>query len=243
MPSRLRTPTPSISPSAHPLANSSGKEAPARKLNAEPACNSIYISRTSLSETTPAAANRNKSGTAHTHPQDLQSGYFFVYSLKNEFPRPIPLDPKDPATSLQKFATARTPPPFPRARRKKISAPADLRAIPRGRERWGAKDENRLQALSFETQKIFFPLIYPPLQAAFFCDRLPLPAPTGSAQFESHPAGAYPSVAASPHSRRPPVSRAAPWSTPVFPAPAKQAEIIRVAWCAPGPLPPIALFL
>src|ERR1700719_4386718 len=122
MPSRSSTAIASISRSAHTLANSSGKEAPARKLNAERACNSVYINRTFPSETTPAAANRNKSDKAHVHPQDLQNVYFFVHSLKNELPHPIRPDPRGPATTLQKFAMARKQPQFRRARRKKIPA-------------------------------------------------------------------------------------------------------------------------
>src|ERR1700693_5016907 len=105
MPSRSSTAIASISRSAHTLANSSGKEAPARKLNAERACNSVYISRTPPSETTPAAVNRNKSGTAHAHCQDLKTNlknaYFLAHSTKDELPHPIPLDPRGPATTLQ----------------------------------------------------------------------------------------------------------------------------------------------
>src|ERR1700719_1508417 len=243
MPSRSGTAIASISRSAHTLANSSGKEAPARKLNAERACNSVYISRTFPSETIPAAANRNKSGTAPARCQDsktnLKNAYFFVHSLKNEPPHPTRPVPKGPATTLRKFATARTRPQFRRARREEIPAPEVPRAIPHAPERWDVKDETNWHASPFAMPKICFP----PQHLAFFCDRLPLPVPTGSAPFESHPAGAYPSTAASPHSPRPPGLRAAPWSAPIFPAPAKQAEIIRVAWYAPDLLPPIALFL
>src|ERR1700688_2428981 len=135
MPSRSITAIASISRSAHTLANSSGKEAPARKLNAERACNSVYISRTSPSETTPVAVNRNKSDKAHAQLQDLKNVYFFVRSMKSELPHPIPLDPKGPATTLQKFATARKQPQFRRARRKKIPAPEDRRATPHAPER------------------------------------------------------------------------------------------------------------
>src|ERR1700730_13008700 len=130
MPSRSSTAIASISRSAHTLANSSGKEAPARKLNAERACNSVYISRTFLSETTPAAAYRNKSGTTCARCQhlkkdlkrNLKNVYFFVRLMKNELPHPIPLDPRDPATTLQKFATAQTLPRFRRSRLEKTLA-------------------------------------------------------------------------------------------------------------------------
>src|ERR1700737_3747930 len=247
MPSRSSTAIASISRSAHTLANSSGKEAPARKLNAERACNSVYISRTFPSETIPADANRNKSGTTHARWQDLKrdlkSVYFFVCSKKSELPHPIPLDPTGPATTLRKFATVPMRPQFRRASRKKIPAPEDRPAIPPAPECWDVKVENRWQAFPFASLKNSCPSVCPPVQSAFSCDRLPLPVPAGSAPFESHPGGAYPSVAASPHSRRPPDSRAAPWSAPIFPALAKQAEIIRAAWCAPGPLRRIALFL
>src|SRR6202051_4939472 len=173
MPSRSSTAIASISRSVHTLANSSGKEAPARKLNAERACNSVYLNRTFPSETTLAAANRNKSGTARARRQNLKNVYLFVRSMKNELPHPIRLDPRGPATILRKYATARRRPRFRRAHRKKIPAPEDRQAIPHAPERWGVKDESHLQALPFASPKNFCP----PLQLAFFCGRLPLPVP------------------------------------------------------------------
>src|ERR1700726_4848684 len=173
MPSRSSTAIASISRSAHTLANSSGKEAPARKLNAECACNSVYINRTFLSETTLAAANRNKSGTIRARWQDLKNVYFFVRSMKNELPHPIPLDPRGPATTPRKFARAPKRPQFRRASPEKIPALEDRQATPHARERWDVKDENPSQALPFVTQKNF----YPPRDLAFFCDRRPPPVP------------------------------------------------------------------
>src|ERR1700722_2850599 len=139
MPSRSSTAIASISRSAHTLANSSGKEAPARKLNAERACNSVYINRTFLSGTSLVAVNRNKSGTVRARSQDVQNAYFFVRSMKNELPHPIRLDPRGPATTLQKYATARRRPQFHRACREKISAPGDRQALPHAPERWDVK--------------------------------------------------------------------------------------------------------
>src|ERR1700730_12272771 len=171
MPSRSSTAIASVSRSAHTLANSSGKEAPARKLNAERACNSVYINRAFPSETTLAAANRYKSGTAHAHSQDLKHVYFLVRLMKIELPHPIRLDPKGLATTLPKFARARKRPQVRRARRKKISAPEDHQAIPHAPVRWDVKDENHWQPLPFAAQQNSFL----PLKMAFFCDRLPPP--------------------------------------------------------------------
>src|ERR1700688_637172 len=92
--------------------------------------------------------------------------------MKNELPHPIPLDPRDPATTLRKYATARKRPQFRRVRRKKIPAPEDRRAIPHAPERWGAKDESHWQVLPFASPKNSCPPVCPLVRMTFFCDRL-----------------------------------------------------------------------
>src|ERR1700722_7815515 len=52
-----------MSPALHTAASSSGVDAPSRKLNADRACSSTYISRTPRARTSVRAARQNKSDT------------------------------------------------------------------------------------------------------------------------------------------------------------------------------------
>src|SRR5215469_1669388 len=81
------------------LASSSGVEAPSRKLNAERACNSTYISRKSRTRTIFPAAHHKKSDKAPWIEQARR---------KKQFPGPSYLLARTcPSTSVLKCATAR----------------------------------------------------------------------------------------------------------------------------------------
>src|SRR5450432_2090666 len=144
MPSRSSTAIAPMPRSAHTSTNSSGKDAPARKLNADRACNSVYINRTCPEKTIRAAARRNTKDKARAHLRAEKAWQFSVGRRpKNELPHPIPPGPTPPATSLLKCARALKRRRLHRASPEKISAREIHCAIPPAPEAPDEKTESR----------------------------------------------------------------------------------------------------
>src|ERR1700756_4922945 len=108
-----------------PLANSSGVAAPSRKLKAERACNSAYISHTLRAQTIFPAARHNKNDRSHV---------WLEIQRKKQFPDPRRLPAKvGPPTIAPKSATARMREPLFRSSLEMMQIPACSPVIERER--------------------------------------------------------------------------------------------------------------
>src|ERR1700739_4618253 len=100
-----------------PLANSSGVAAPSRKLKAERACNSTYISHTLRAQTIFLAAGHNKNDTSRAQEVEIHR--------EKQFPDPKRLPAKvAPPTIAPKSATVRMREPLFRSRLEMMQIPA-----------------------------------------------------------------------------------------------------------------------
>src|ERR1700739_1258980 len=100
-----------------PLANSSGVAAPSRKLKAERACNSTYISHTLRAQTIFLAAGHNKNDTSRAQEVEIHR--------EKQFPDPKRLPAKvAPPTIAPKSATVPMREPLFRSRLEMMQIPA-----------------------------------------------------------------------------------------------------------------------
>src|ERR1700683_4681752 len=128
--------------SAHMRANSSGEEAPSRKLNADRACSSTYINRRFPARTSLRAASHSKNGRGRN--RDAMQALHHGSPRKNENESPDPIRPaaRDlPATSRRMCAMDRRRPALVRGAPEKKRAWDALHATRASRERAGEKFE------------------------------------------------------------------------------------------------------
>src|ERR1700723_1467881 len=187
-------------------ANSSGELAPSRKLNADRACSSTYISRKFPARTSFRAVRRSRSGKDRSRDAlpPLHCGR--LRATGNEFPDPIHPVARDlPATSHRTCATDRKRLAPVRATPEKQRGPDALHAARVSRERAGERFESSLRIGRF-----FVPLLEG--RHSRVCGPLlRLPGGQETAASETLPGDSFRSATGIRYFPRPPHSQCARW--------------------------------